>query len=463
VDGISGVAGGSPRWFNSPVLESLLAAPDLGRVYGGGVSLTAFDFESGNVLWTRAKTTVDQTLRTHYLKEGYRDLEREGSTIWAACGCDTVAAPDGSPNAVKALVKLDTEGTHDPTWVAQAGTGAFGISLAQDANNLYLAAGGNDFLAAYSKGGSGTRTWIRDTSGSAQTVEIMDGQLIVGGHFVEIADAPGDRCGFRNADPGNLDPFGECHRRDGLAAYASFDENNPVLDPWDPPLTGKYNLTWALHPEATPQGTRLHVGGEFTHVSSVRQEYYARLFDAQAPPECTITGSASADLLEGTQADDVICGGGGGDTISGLGGNDVLKGEGGADRLSGGEGDDTLEGGESNDTADYSGSLVPVEASLADQIATGEGNDTLTGIENLIGTRANDTIGGSEANNTLNGGGGADALVGMGGADILKGTDGNDSLDSRDGVEDNDTVEGGAGTDTCSTDAAEKSVTKCER
>ena len=114
VDGTSGVAGGSPRWFNSPVLESLLAAPDLGRVYGGGVSLTAFDFESGNVLWTRAKTTVDQTLRTHYLKEGYRDLERDGSTIWAACGCDTVAAPDGTPNAVKALVKLDTEGNPRP-------------------------------------------------------------------------------------------------------------------------------------------------------------------------------------------------------------------------------------------------------------------------------------------------------------------------------------------------------------
>ncbi len=468
VDGTTGVAGGSPRWFNSPVLESLLAAPDLGRVYGGGVSLTAFDFESGNVLWTRAKTTVDQTLRTHYLKEGYRDLERDGSTIWAACGCDTVAAPDGTPNAVKALVKFDTEGTHDPTWVAQAGTGAFGISLAQDANNLYLAAGGNDFLAAYSKAGNGTRTWIRDTSGSAQAVEIMDGRLVVGGHFVEIADEPSDNCGFRNADPSNLDPNDECQTRKGLAAYSSFDAASclpgnrlcPVLDAWDPPLIGKYNLAWAIYPETTPQGTRLHVGGEFTHVSGVRQEYYARLFNAQS---CTLTGTSSADLLEGTQGNDIICGGGGNDTLRGLGGNDVLKGEGGADRLSGGEGDDTLEGGESNDTADYSGSLVPVEASLADQSATGEGNDTLTGIENLIGTGANDTIGGSEANNTLNGGGGADVLVGMGGADILKGTDGNDSLDSRDGVEDNDTVEGGAGTDTCSTDAAEKSVTKCER
>jgi hypothetical protein len=473
VDGATGVGGAQqPRWFNSSALESLLAAPDLGRVYGGGESLTAFDFESGAKLWTRAKTTVDQTIRTHFLKEGYRDLERDGSTIWAACGCDTVAALDGTPNPAKALVKLDTEGNHDTSWMTQSGVGGFGISLAQDGSNLYLAAGGNDFLAAYSKVSSGVRTWIRDTSGSAQAVEIIDEQLVVGGHFVEIADEPSDNCGNRSPDPSTLDPNDECQRRDGLAAYSSYDAASclpgnklcPVLDPWDPPLTDKYNLTWALHSEATPEGTRLHVGGEFLRVSGITQTYYARLSNAQAPPTCTIEGTSSADTLTGTQGDDVICGGGGGDTLRGMEGNDLLKGEGGADRLYGGIGDDTLDGGNgtSTDTADYSGSLTPVAASLANNNATGEGSDTLVGIENITGTSGNDTLTGSEENNTLNGGDGADGIIGMGGADILKGSNGNDTLDSRDGVDGNDTVEGGPNTDTCTTDATEKSITKCE-
>src|SRR5918995_3279818 len=30
------------QWYNAPSLKSVLAAPDLGRIYGGGVSLTAF-------------------------------------------------------------------------------------------------------------------------------------------------------------------------------------------------------------------------------------------------------------------------------------------------------------------------------------------------------------------------------------------------------------------------------------
>src|SRR5215216_7909938 len=43
------------QWYNAPSLKSVLAAPDLSRIYGGGVSLTAFEF-SGTKLWTKAKT-----------------------------------------------------------------------------------------------------------------------------------------------------------------------------------------------------------------------------------------------------------------------------------------------------------------------------------------------------------------------------------------------------------------------
>src|SRR5215217_3176379 len=159
-----------------------------------------------------------------------------------------------------------------------------------------------------------------------------------------------------------------------------------------------------------------------------------------------------------------------------------------SDKLVGGEGDDTLDGGSSSrDTADYSGSLSNVSASLTENTATGEGSDTLLNIENLTGSKYNDTLIGSEAANTINGGGGNDGLDGLIGADILFGAGGDDTinggpgndhlnggggadslfgeeaddrLDSKDGAEGNDSLDGGThfNGDTCTTDATELSI-----
>jgi Ca2+-binding RTX toxin-like protein len=473
VDGTTGVTPETPaRWFNAPnLLEALLTAPDLGVIYVGAKSLTAFDFATGNKLWTQAEATVDSTLRSHPLQAGYRDLERDGSTIWAACACDAIKTPDGTTFPTRSLVKLSTEGAYNASWDpinnvgpgGQTGGDSWGISLVNTTDKLYLGTGGSDFLAEYPKANNGAISWKRDTSGSTQAVEEMDGQLVVGGHFWEVADQAGDSCGARSSNNAvTLDPNDECQTRKGLAAYSY----SGALDPnWDPALSGHYNLAWALHPE----NGRLHVGGEFTKVNGVTQSYYARFSDAQAPPPCTITGTSNSETLTGTSGDDIICAGGGNDTLKGLEGNDTLKGEGGADKLLGGIGDDTLDGGTGTDTADFSGSPAAVSASLVDNTATGEGSDTLVGIENLAGSNANDTLIGSETNNTLNGNSGDDSIgddsiVGQGGADILKGASGNDTLDSRDGVDGNDTLDGGGGTeDTCTTDATEKSILNCER
>jgi hypothetical protein len=275
---VDGTTGNVIRWYNnSPTLKSVLAAPELGRVYGGGVSLSAFDFATGKKLWTRAKTTVDAT-RAHDSKPAYRDLEldADGQTIWAACICDKV---DAAP--AKALVKLDTDGNHDTSWLTHAGTGAFGQSVVDHDGKLYLAAGGSDFLAEYDKTAKGARGWVRDTSGSAQAVAVHDGQLVIGGHFYAVGDQGGDRCGAgRPGDldqKGNptLDPYGECQRRQGIAAY-SFQGD---LDQWDPAYSGSYSLVWELHAE----GSRLHTGGEFKKVSGVVQNSYARLSPPASP------------------------------------------------------------------------------------------------------------------------------------------------------------------------------------
>ena len=87
-----------------------IGRPDLGRVYGGGVSLQAFDLATGKKLWSRATTAVDPTLHPNHLPPGYRDLERDGSRIWAACACDDLTV---SPSKTLSLVKLDTQGNRD--------------------------------------------------------------------------------------------------------------------------------------------------------------------------------------------------------------------------------------------------------------------------------------------------------------------------------------------------------------
>src|SRR5918999_2503174 len=116
---VDGTTGNVQQWYNAPSLKSVLAAPVPGRIYGGGVSLSAFEL-SGRKLWTEARNTVSTSRYANAPSPGYRDLELDGQTIWAACACDSV---DGK--AAKALVKLrtdklSTEGIHDASWIAEA-------------------------------------------------------------------------------------------------------------------------------------------------------------------------------------------------------------------------------------------------------------------------------------------------------------------------------------------------------
>jgi hypothetical protein len=323
VKGAGAGAGRVIRWYNAPSLKSVLAAPKLGKAYGGGESLSAFEL-SGKKLWTKAKTTVDTSLYPDAPSPSYRDLELDGSTIWAACACDAV---DGKP--AKALVKLRTDGVHVTSWLAEADPTSWGMSLVKANGALYLGTGGSDYLAKYDKTAGGARGWRRDTSGSVQVVEMMDGQLVIGGHFWEVADQLGDKCGHRKGGPQALDPNDECQTRKGIAAYSfsgRLDSN------WSPMYAGKYSLVWALHVD----GTRLHTGGEFLTVNGVTQNYYARLSPA------SIKGNDKPNTLVGTPNDDTIYGYGGADRIDARDGGDTLRLGDGLDKGQGGRGDDYI-------------------------------------------------------------------------------------------------------------------------
>jgi len=262
-------------------------------------------------------------------------------------------------NPAKALVKLDKEGNHVTEWLTEAGTGAFGQSVVDHNGKLYLAAGGSDFLADYDKRARGARGWRHDTSGSAQAVEVYDGQLVVGGHFYYVGGDKTDKCGSGRPGEPKLDPNGECQRRQGIAAYSL----QGSLDPdWSPTYAGKYSLVWALHVD----GARLHTGGEFLTVNGVTQNYYARLSPA------SIKGDERANTLTGTPNDDAIYGYGGADRIDARDGGDTLRLGGGKDKGQGGRGNDYLRGVDGSKDTIYCGPGADrVRANPGDNVAGG--------------------------------------------------------------------------------------------
>ncbi|MBC6442775.1 MAG: calcium-binding protein [Rhodobacteraceae bacterium] len=149
-------------------------------------------------------------------------------------------------------------------------------------------------------------------------------------------------------------------------------------------------------------------------------------------------GGADDDAIYGRRGDDLLEGGAGNDRLDGVFGDDILRGGAGNDTLKGSAGADLLNGGQGNDTAIYAGSRGAVEVNLATGTGTGgqaEG-DVLRGIENLTGSRRDDTLTGDSGNNHIDGGGGDDTLHGGLGDDTLEGGAGADEL------------AGGAGADT---------------
>ena len=188
----------------------------------------------------------------------------------------------------------------------------------------------------------------------------------------------------------------------------------------------------------------------------------------------TISGGAGNDRLDGGAGADSMTGGVGSDTYyvqhtgdrvietnasAGTGGTDrvytrlsaytlganvengridtsataSLTGNGLNNVLTAGAGNNFLNGAGGIDTADYSaaGSAVTVALARTDVQATGgSGSDKLTAMENLTGSRYNDTLTGSTGNNTLQGGAGSDRLTGNGGSDrfVLSSKLGSDTI-----------------------------------
>ena len=168
----------------------------------------------------------------------------------------------------------------------------------------------------------------------------------------------------------------------------------------------------------------------------------------------SITGSDGNNTLNGDSNPNTIRGGKGNDRLFGRDGNDVLYGGDGDDQLTGGNGADMLHGGRGNDTffityeeniedtvygegdldedGDINDEGTNVDPTSVDTISyedwtnddsTGViitlGSNPIFGIENIIGSRHEDTLNGDGGDNVIEGGAEGDTLSGGGGNDTV--------------------------------------------
>jgi len=178
-----------------------------------------------------------------------------------------------------------------------------------------------------------------------------------------------------------------------------------------------------------------------------------------AAASVTLTGTATADELQGRSGDDFISGLAGNDKLFGNDGKDVLDGGSGNDYLDGGLGADRLIGGSGDDTylVDSSSDvLVELADGGTDWVISSVALDLAPNLENLDlrsstyavgrGNNLANILYGSAAGSDLYGGDGNDSIYGRSnGVDRLWGDAGNDYLDG--GLGD-DQMRGGIGNDT---------------
>jgi serralysin len=155
------------------------------------------------------------------------------------------------------------------------------------------------------------------------------------------------------------------------------------------------------------------------------------------------TGTASDDILYGTNDPDVLVGLAGGDKLFAFGGNDTLDGGDGSDLLDGGEGADTMSGGNGDDyyTVDDPGDQV-LEFAVGgtDLVFTTTDFALPTNIERLAAYDESSTyalrLTGNTLDNEIIGNDGPDLLIGGGGKDLMRGGGGDDTyiVDSADDV-----------------------------
>jgi uncharacterized repeat protein (TIGR02543 family) len=289
---------------NAGAANSVLATPN--AIYVGTSKLLSFQLNGSPTPGYTAPTVfIDASLRHHETLPQFRDIALYGSTLVAACQCDSLSDATGT-RPVKMLVEIDAATGNWVDWRPQGfddSSGPFGISIlvhaypTNGAPTIYIAAGGSDFTAAYDfnptfqqgnpvgEQNVGIQRFKTDTSGSSQAIAWHQGTIVIGGHFDWTQSPTSGFCGD------NGTPNTQCYHTPKIAALNA-TSGVVVLNganPWNPGICCKYNGVWTLL--TGNDGRTLHVGGEFTLVGGTwsgsgtnwnligpsNQQFYARL------------------------------------------------------------------------------------------------------------------------------------------------------------------------------------------
>ena len=171
------------------------------------------------------------------------------------------------------------------------------------------------------------------------------------------------------------------------------------------------------------EGSNVLVGGQGDDVIKGNGADQTNYYDAVSGVVVNLTtgkvsGGSGNDTLSGIGS---VTGSSFNDTLTGNTEDNTLDGNSGDDWLMGGSGDDWLMGGKDIDWASYNNSSSAVVVNLSTGIASGgAGNDTIQEIENVQGSKYNDTLTGDDNTNTLDGKAGNNVLTSGEGNDIFK-------------------------------------------
>jgi len=263
------------------------------------------------------------------------------------------------------------------------------------------------------------------TAAGAQAIFDIDGTGSLDDSIIELVDGAGTL--LANNDTGPGDP-GTSVNDDAYITYTFAAAGTYYI------RVGRYTSGAVAQPMLAGQTYQLNISLQGAAGSTV--------FTTNNTSSLVADGGEGNDFLQGTIANDILNGGNGNDTASFVTANSTTA----------------------------TGVTVDLNLQGAAQNTVAAGNDTLTSIENLIGSRLNDTLIGNADGNVIEGGLGNDTLVGGAGDDTasyagaaagvavslaLQGTAQNTGITGIDTLSGFQNLQGSAFNDTLTGDAAE--------
>ncbi|MEL7487294.1 MAG: calcium-binding protein, partial [Pseudomonadota bacterium] len=361
-----------------------------------------------------------------FLAEATTDFEGQAATRIRYVGAASQQVTGGEGSDV--LAGIDSANVLDAGGGADTLIGSDGADTLRGGDGVDVV----NYLAAES--GIVVRLW----NGTAEN-DIAEGDRLSG-----IETVIGSRFDDTLSGSSNADRLDGDAGADGL--YGGFGDDTLTGGVGGDTISGGEGVDTASYAAAT-EGVRLQLwsgqglageaaGDTLSGVENVLGSDFADTVSGDGFANAIDAGDGD-DAVYASGGDDAVDGGAGADSLFGQSGDDTLVGGDGDDELRGGAGADLLNGGDGFDTASYSdaGAAVRLQLWSNSGLAGDAAGDQLAGIEQIIGSRFNDTVAGSDNGESLIGREGDDAFYGGGGDDTFNGGEGADILNGGAGVD----------------------------